>query len=671
MVRPVCHRILGAEFPLKRMRPLSTSKVLPIRRNPSFVRAVGATQTKGGGNMPTSPTYPGVYIEEITSGVHTITGVSTSVAAFVDRFREGPVDEPIQITSFAEFSRIFGGLDNNSEASYAIQQFFLNGGNQAYVVRVGNNLTTAAFDTDSVVIVRARNGGLWGNHVRITIDAENCSSHDRFNLTITRYNGAGGDAIPLTTEKYLDLSVESNDDRSIFKLASSSKLIEIVVPGETFPVPQANGLTSGILADTVTLTDGGTLSVQIGSVSADAVVAVPGEITGIEKVRETLELAIRNAHHSPLFSRARVSIFPGESGQYHLNITAGRPASDYSPETTITITNIDGDIADSLLLTGESAAMEYALTEGSDGDPLNATGIFGQRSAEPFTGMYALENADLFNILCIPATAGLDSGGMDSVISRALAFCAEKRAVMIIDIPSDIKTVSGMKGWMEGKGLYRESNAITYFPRLEIPDPLDSNRLRNVGTSGTMAGVYSRIDTERGVWKAPAGIEAKLKGVTALAIEREMTDGQNGVLNPLGINCLRTFPLNGVTSWGGRTLVGADALASEWKYIPIRRLALFLEESLFRGTKWVVFEPNDEPLWARIRMNIGAFMMGLFKQGAFQGSTPDKAFFVKCDAETTTEADKNLGIINIEVGFAPLKPAEFVIIKIQQIAGEL
>jgi phage tail sheath protein FI len=145
---------------------------------------------------------------------------------------------------------------------------------------------------------------------------------------------------------------------------------------------------------------------------------------------------------------------------------------------------------------------------------------------------------------------------------------------------------------------------------------------------------------------------------------------ENGVLNKKGINCLRRFP-NGVVSWGARTLDGDDDIGSEWKYIPVRRLALFLEESLHRGTKWVVFEPNDAPLWTQIRLNLGAFMMGLFRQGAFQGSTPDKAFFVKCDEETTTQADRNLGIVNIMVGFAPLKPAEFVIIKIQQMAGNL
>ena len=150
-----------------------------------------------------------------------------------------------------------------------------------------------------------------------------------------------------------------------------------------------------------------------------------------------------------------------------------------------------------------------------------------------------------------------------------------------------------------------------------------------------------------------------------------LTDAENGELNPLGVNCLRTFPAAGRVVWGARTLQGDDRLASEWKYVPVRRTALFIEESLYRGTQWVVFEPNDEPLWAQIRLNVGAFMQNLFRQGAFQGKTPAEAYFVKCDKETTTQNDINLGIVNIVVGFAPLKPAEFVVIKLQQIAGQI
>jgi uncharacterized protein len=226
-----------------------------------------------------------------------------------------------------------------------------------------------------------------------------------------------------------------------------------------------------------------------------------------------------------------------------------------------------------------------------------------------------------------------------------------------------------MQTWMAQNDSLRSRNAAVYFPRTFVPDPANGNRLRSIGASGTVAGLYARTDASRGVWKAPAGTEARLENVQALAVT--LTDPENGALNPLGVNCLRTFPVYSHICWGARTLDGADQIASEWKYIPIRRLALFIEESLFRGTKWVVFEPNDEPLWAQIRLNVGVFMNGLFRQGAFQGSTSQDAYYVRCDRETTTQDDRNKGIVNIEVGFAPLKPAEFVVITIQQIAGDL
>jgi phage tail sheath protein FI len=208
-----------------------------------------------------------------------------------------------------------------------------------------------------------------------------------------------------------------------------------------------------------------------------------------------------------------------------------------------------------------------------------------------------------------------------------------------------------------------------FFPYVKLADPLDEYRLKKYPPSGSVAGSFARTDAQRGVWKAPAGIEAALRGVQAL--DYRLTDQENGVLNPLGINCLRTFPVHGTIIWGSRTLEGADQKASEWKYIPVRRMALYIEESLYRGLKWVVFEPNDEPLWAQIRLNVGAFMHNLFRQGAFQGTAPKDAYLVKCDKETTTRNDINLGIVNILVGFAPLKPAEFVYIKIQQLAGQV
>ena len=238
--------------------------------------------------------------------------------------------------------------------------------------------------------------------------------------------------------------------------------------------------------------------------------------------------------------------------------------------------------------------------------------------------------------------------------------------MLLVDPPAATDTVAEATTF--ANALTRSENAAFYFPRILAPNPLRENRVEAYAPCGAVAGVLARTDASRGVWKTPAGLDATLNGAAGLAAR--LTDLENGTLNPQGINCLREFPVAGRVVWGGRTLRGADQLASEWKYLAVRRTALFLEESLYRGTQWVVFEPNDEPLWAQIRLNVGAFMNNLFRQGAFQGTSPRDAYFVKCDGESTTQNDINLGIVNIVVGFAPLKPAEFVIVKLQQMAGQ-
>jgi uncharacterized protein len=262
-------------------------------------------------------------------------------------------------------------------------------------------------------------------------------------------------------------------------------------------------------------------------------------------------------------------------------------------------------------------------------------------------------------------------GETDASTLQALeGYCRKERAFLIAD--SDPSTTlanleaSGPGSIITGNDAI---NAALYFPWVQANDPAQQNRSGLFPPSGFVAGIYARTDASRGVWKAPAGSDASLTGAVGLSVV--LTDDQNGVLNPQAINCLRSFPVYGIVVWGARTLRGNDQVGSEWKYIPVRRLALFIEESLYRGTQWVVFEPNDEPLWAQIRLDIGAFMQDLFRQGAFQGGSPREAYFVKCDSETTTPSDVDHGIVNIVVGFAPLKPAEFVILQIQQMAGQL
>lgn len=312
--------------------------------------------------------------------------------------------------------------------------------------------------------------------------------------------------------------------------------------------------------------------------------------------------------------------------------------------------------------THEPPSTEWIDTEGADA-------LLGRGGDNK--GIYALKAIPSgFNILCLPAAANLSSASLKRVYDEAAEFCNHERAFLIVDTPTDIDTPEKAIAWFHwtnSDAITRDKNAAVYFPRLTMADPVNQDQSRNVGPSGTMAGIYARTDRERGVWKAPAGTKADLRGVN---IVTSLTDHENGKLNDLAINALRSFPAMKNVCWGARTLASPNVLGSEWKYIPVRRTALFVEQSIYRGIEWVVFEPNDEPLWSQIRREIGQFMYALFLQGAFQGITPKDAYFIKCDSETTTQDDINSGIVNILVGFAPLKPAEFVIIKIQQLAGQ-
>jgi len=513
--------------------------------------------------MPITPTYPGVYIEEIPSGVRTITGVATSITAFIGRALRGPVNTPVTINSFGDFERTFGGLWVDSTISYAVRDFYLNGGTQALVVRIHNAAASATIALPGGGTLQASSPGLWGERLRIRITYPTPPDATLYNLSI-RDMGTGAE------ERFLNISTNAASPSSLDKvLAQRSDLARV----------------SG---------------------------APP---------------ATRPTDHVP--------VPPGTD-----------PFSDTAPANSFTPAGTDGD---------DGGALADAQYTGSRNDK---------------TGIYALLNSDLFNLLVMPPisrTTDLAPG----TLTEATALCVERRAMLIVDAPLAWGTVAQAVAGIAtlGPSGLNARNAAVYFPRLRVPDPLQQGFVDTFAPGGAVAGVIARTDAQRGVWKAPAGIDASLNGVPELSVK--LTDGENGQTNPLGINALRAFPVFGRVVWGARTLRGADQAADEYKYVPVRRLALYIEESLFRGTQWVVFEPNDEPLWAQIRLNVGAFMQNLFRQGAFQGKTPQEAYFVKCDKETTTQNDIDRGVVNILVGFAPLKPAEFVIIRIQQIAGQI
>jgi Bacteriophage tail sheath protein len=295
--------------------------------------------------------------------------------------------------------------------------------------------------------------------------------------------------------------------------------------------------------------------------------------------------------------------------------------------------------------------------------PADTTAPVGLGDQGQQSGIYALLNADIFNILCLPAAPGTTYSQED--LGTAADFCSSQRAMLIIDPPQGWTDVPLQFGDVTGGNaalLTASSNAAVYYPNLQLTDATGASF--TAGPSGAVAGVWSATDNTRGVWKAPAGTAAAISGIAGFTVQ--VDNGESGLLNPLAVNTLRVMPAAGAVVWGARTTVGVDQLPNQWKYVPVRRLALYIEESLRRGTLWAVFEPNDEPLWSSLRLNVTTFMQGLFRQGAFAGTTPQDAYLVQCDANNNPPDQVALGIVNILVGFAPLYPAEFVVISIQQ-----
>lgn len=291
-----------------------------------------------------------------------------------------------------------------------------------------------------------------------------------------------------------------------------------------------------------------------------------------------------------------------------------------------------------------------------------------------FAEFASLDKVPGFNLL---ATPGISD---PLVTSEAAAYCERKRAFYIVDTPSpqqtgwDVNSIVGQVGQSAGltPAAPVSTNAAVYYPWVQTSDPLTAAPIM-APPSGFVAGIYSREDNANGVWKSPAGIETTLAGAMDVAPSGVMTDPQHGVLNEYAINCLRKFP--GVGSpvvFGARTTAGADTnkAQEQWKYVAVRRTALFIEQTLYSNLTWAVFQGNDIPLWNALTQEVTAFMLSLFRQGAFAGKTPREAFAVQCDSTTTTSDDIALGRVNILVGFAPLKPAEFVVVQISQLAGQ-
>ncbi|MEZ4727611.1 MAG: phage tail sheath C-terminal domain-containing protein [Caldilineaceae bacterium] len=778
--------------------------------------------------MPVSPTYPGVYIEEVPSGVRTITGVSTSITAFVGAARRGPINKAVRVLSYSDFERKFGGLSIDSDLSYAVRQFFLNGGSDAYVVRLTKDSLPATRALQNaagkdVLSLTALNRGKSGNDIEIRVDynATNPAEHlaSTFNLTL---NYAPPDAPQDTrTETFPNLSMNHYDRRYVENVINdSSQLISVERVAALEDLPRGISISGDLTDNEGKLLNIGDLiddrhnqfqvlvnssipPVRVQIAAADIGAAENTNEARLKTLCQAIENKVRAAGnsnkaiknftctHDPADKPVRIKMTSGEPGEkssvrilygerndlaYNLRLgtanggteedavatirpaeipergvltggqlkdadipSSGENAIPGDTKNTFKI-SIDGDIAKDVPL-GDNAAQGSTLidrlndiarriettvrklksrpayegftcavnekrqlvlisgTRGKDssvvvsapdkndiaaslkllGDaiitqpqnkmleggnetpytPDDAYSVFIANNGE---GIYALDKVDLFNILCLPGVT--DAG----ILQDAAAYCNVRRAFLLIDAPKIITNPADMETLIAGPELPKSKDAAIYYPWLQIADPLNNGKLRSFAPSGTIAGLCARTDSTRGVWKAPAGTEATLVGVQGTTYT--LTDGENGTLNPLGVNCIRTFPVMGTVTWGARTLRGADQMADEWKYIPVRRTALLIEESLYRGLQWAVFEPNDEELWAQIRLNVNGFMQTLYRRGAFQGATPSQAFFVKCDHDTNPQENIDRGIVTVQVGFAPLKPAEFVVVQISQKAGQ-
>jgi len=655
-----------------------------------------------------------VYIEELPSPVHTIAGVATSITAFVGYTSRGIDNRAQTILSFSDYERLFGGIAADSELSYAVQHFFQNGGAQGIVVRVPRTGAAGAQVVFSNLRFSALSSGAWANGTLvIDVDVNGVNSAadaTAFNLTITNLEDG-------TVESFPALSLSAT--RSNYVLAvvndpdTGSQLVNVATAGALpATAPQITGTVGANLVQA-------TLNTTVGGAAASAVATgdfgvqlsvaapvpaplplnikvfaqggpIPQTVAGLaSQLERTLNAALAvqwpgasvrcAAVAGTAANTQRITVsgfFPGLSDAILTFAAPAAPLGNAAAVLGLAAPSV-ANVAHYSLGTGHAAGGQTSAAAGSDGTALPGTALLiGDQLS--FTGIYALRKVDLFNLLCIPdatrASAGNPSAldpavDPNSIYSAAISLCREMRAMLLVDAPPNVNTVASAVDWKTSGLAVHQENGAAFFPRLRLPDPANDFQLRTFAPCGVVAGLYARIDSTRGVWKAPAGTEATLTGVRGVVYK--LSDPENGVLNPLGLNCTRIFPVYGPVMWGARTLVGSDAEGSQWKYVPVRRLALYIEESLYRGSKWAVFEPNDEPLWSQLRLNIGAFMHDLFRRGAFQGQTPTDAYLVKCDKDTTTQNDINRGVVNILVGFAPLKPAEFVVIKIQQLAGQV
>jgi phage tail sheath protein FI len=644
--------------------------------------------------------YPGVYMEEVSSGVRPIAAASTSTAAFFGRADRGPIGEVTKIFNFSEFQTTYGDfLSGGYYLAHAVYQFFNNGGSQCYIGRVANNPDTAdvtlsdrGTSAKDSMTISAISPGAWGNQIMVIVDSTAAEDpENQFNLTVYQDN-TDPDEDPVKLEEFENLSMDPADPSYTESVVNSGSNYISIAVNEANSNQQAGYSESGDITLNGDLLGTNQRQFRI-NIHADGYRTVDltaeldgGDLTLPETIRAAIENTIqgfspsRASTPAEVYTNASVTI----EGTTRLRITSGLSSADSKVEildAEDTLANAAGalnlgksnggtEVFGSAPMRPQDTSVDdyYYLgddttdTRVSDVNP-GSDGTLPLQSQDYIDAFNWLDTIRDVSLIAVPGVgdSAVADAGMNYCYNRPLSDCFYIADMMDTDISlTDAETYRDLINTPNSYG-------AVYFPWLKMLDPLRlSSEPISVPPSGYMAGLYARTDSKRGVWKAPAGTEAMLGG--AVGLVTELTDVQQGNLNtPKKSVCvIRKFPGSGIVAWGSRTL----SSNAEYKYIPVRRMAIMLRVSIFNGIQWAVFEPNDEELWSQLRLNIGSFMMTLYRQGAFQGSSPSDAFFVKCDSETTTQADIDLGIVNILVGFAPLKPAEFVVVKISQKAGE-
>ncbi|MCT4604681.1 MAG: phage tail sheath subtilisin-like domain-containing protein [Marinisporobacter sp.] len=568
---------------------------------------------------------PGVYVEEFESGGVPIAGVSTSTAGFIGIAQRGEAEGlPELVTSFADFQRKFGGYLSENQfgeyrfLSYAVEHFFINGGSRAYVMRVvPEDAKVATNEKLGFIKFKSKNPGTWGDRVRILVTPSSKAKSPILEVL--------GD--PETSVQYrVKSSIGFNDgDMVVFNDGESKQVRQVVMSQNNIITLDAS--LEGEVVDT------SILPVKLLRTSeVDMQISYGDEV----EVYEKLSLNIRGANH----------------------------IEKVVNKSNLIIVSCDSDAVDAVEEPFERLAQGRAsndklwieLSDGSDGSLSNISAAdFMGKDLGPGrrTGIKSFTDNDEVSIMLVPGVT------IPAVQLDLIAHCENKgNRFAILDIPKDKKSVNDIKDY---RNMFDSSYAALYHPWLKVFDPLDKRNIF-IPPSGSIAGIYARSDNTRGVHKAPANEIVR----SCLSLDCQYSKGEQDILNPIGVNLIRFFTGQGIRVWGARTV----SSNGQWKYINVRRLFLFLEESVRRSTDWVVFEPNDEELWARVKRSLDNFLTGVWRDGALAGNSPSEAFFINIDRTTMTQDDIDNGRLICIIGVAPVKPAEFVIFRFTQFTAE-